>query len=64
VFVGLCVCVLYRIYSELKKSSCEKPLVKFQPNLAGLGEGLPKLFKEFHSMQKSGCHGNQKELKE
>jgi hypothetical protein len=27
-----------------------------------LGEGLPKLFKEFHSMQKSGCHGNQKEL--
>jgi hypothetical protein len=28
--------VLYRLYSELKKSSCEKPLVQFQPNLAGL----------------------------
>jgi hypothetical protein len=28
--------VLYRLYSELKKSSCEKPLVQYQPNLAGL----------------------------
>jgi hypothetical protein len=28
--------VFYRLYSELKKSSCEKPLVQFQPNLAGL----------------------------
>jgi hypothetical protein len=28
--------VLYRLYSELKKSSFEKPLVQFQPNLAGL----------------------------
>jgi hypothetical protein len=36
-YVCLYVCVLYRfIYSELKKSSCEKPLVQFQPNLAGL----------------------------
>ena len=36
--IHLCVfvCVLYRLYSELKKSSCEKPLVQFQPNLAGL----------------------------
>ena len=25
-----------------------------------LGEALPKLFKEFNSMQNSGCHGNQK----
>jgi hypothetical protein len=28
--------VFYRLYSELKKSSCEKPSVQFQPNLAGL----------------------------
>jgi hypothetical protein len=56
----LCVCM------RVCYSSCEKPLVQFQPNLAGLflGEGLPKLFKEFDSMQKSCCHGNQQELYE
>jgi hypothetical protein len=44
IVIHLCVCgclcacvhVLYRLYSELKKSSCEKALVQFQPNLAGL----------------------------
>jgi hypothetical protein len=36
VCVYVCVCVLYRLYCELKKSACEKPLVQFQPILAGL----------------------------
>jgi hypothetical protein len=36
VFVCMYICVFYRLYSELLKSSCEKPLVQFQPNLAGL----------------------------
>jgi hypothetical protein len=37
-YVCVCMraCVLYRLYSELKKSSCEKPVVQFQPNVAGL----------------------------
>ena len=31
-------------------------------NLTGMmGGPISKLFKEFHSMQNSGCHGNQKE---
>jgi hypothetical protein len=36
VYWCVCLCVFFRLYSELKKSSCEKPLVEFQPNLAGL----------------------------
>ena len=28
-----------------------------------MGDPLSKLFKECHSMQNSGCHGNQKDLK-
>ena len=32
----VCACVCYRLYSELKKSTCEKPKVQFQWNLAGL----------------------------
>jgi hypothetical protein len=35
--VRACVCVCYIDYIvNLTKSSCEKPLVQFQPNLAGL----------------------------
>jgi hypothetical protein len=34
--VCMYVCVFYKLCRELKKSSCEKPLVQFQPNLAGL----------------------------
>jgi hypothetical protein len=26
------------------------------------GEGIPKVFKEFDFMKKSGCHGNQKKI--
>ena len=44
-------------------ASPPKPLRENSPNFTGMILGLSssKFFKDFHSMQKSGCHGNQKE---
>jgi hypothetical protein len=47
---------------NLKNLLVKKHLSSFNQTLqdCSLGEGLPNLFKEFDSMQETGCHGNQK----
>jgi hypothetical protein len=58
------VCVLYTLYSELKNLLVKNHKSNFNQTWQdwSLGEGLPKLLREFHFIQKSGYHGNQKEL--